>query len=96
MKMQELPDDFRDLLVEFVDAGVRFQLGVPPMRIDILTRIGGIAFKDAWDKRTQLEVEGRQIPVIGIDALITNKKFVGRPQDQVDAQMLEEARSRET
>lgn len=67
------------------------QLGVPPLRIDILTRIGGVTFTDAWDARLELDLDGRKIPVLGRRSLIDNKKFTGRTQDLADVEALERA-----
>src|ERR1700747_2671517 len=37
---------------DFVD-GTTFQLGVPPDRIDILQKIDGITFEEAWSNRIE-------------------------------------------
>ncbi|MFY8158728.1 MAG: DUF6036 family nucleotidyltransferase [Ilumatobacteraceae bacterium] len=57
------------------------QLGYPPFRIDILTSIDGVAFDQAWEKKVVVELNGMNVPFIGRDDLITNKKAAGRPQD---------------
>jgi len=64
------------------------QLGYPPFRIDILTSIDGVAFDHAWEKRLVVELNGMNVPFIGRDDLITNKKAVGRPQDIADVSRL--------
>jgi hypothetical protein len=64
------------------------QLGVPPRRIDILTRATGITFDDAVEEGLSFEVDGRRIPIIGKKALITNKTASGRPQDLADVAAL--------
>jgi hypothetical protein len=65
------------------------QLGVAPFRIDILTRIGGVGFADAWEDRTEIEVEGRKVPVLGLRTRLENKRFTGRLQDLADVEALE-------
>jgi predicted nucleotidyltransferase len=149
--MIELPLDFRDVLVELVDAGAAFvviggyavafhghvratkdidilvkpsadnaarvfralaafgapldafnvrpedlagpgpflTLGTPPFRIDVLTTIPGVSFDEASENHGVLTVDGRQVSVIGLDALIRNKRASGRPQDIADATILE-------
>ena len=67
-----------------------FQIGVAPYRIDILTTIDGIVFDDAFEAREVVEIEGLRIPVISKHHLIKNKSAVGRPQDLVDIELLEE------
>ena len=70
--------------------GTVFQIGVVPYRIDILTAIDGVVFDEAYETRGTVEIEGISIPVISKHHLIENKKTVGRPQDIVDIQLLEE------
>ena len=64
------------------------QLGYPPFRIDILTSIDGVAFDHAWVKKIVVELNGMNVPFIGRDDLITNKKAAGRPQDIADVSRL--------
>lgn len=72
-------------------AGTIYQVGVPPNRIDVITAVDGVEFADAWVDRFDVEIEGLTVPVIGRRALITNKRTVARPQDLVDADLLESA-----
>ena len=149
--MIDLPEDFRDLLIELHDAGAEFvvlgghavayhghpratkdldvlvrataanaarvykalasfgaplglfevaeadfatydgvlQIGLPPRRIDILNRADGIAFDEAIDAQESFEVEGRRIPIIGLAALLKNKRAAAREQDLADVKALE-------
>jgi len=64
------------------------QLGYPPFRIDILTSIDGVVFDQAWEKKIVVELNGMNVPFIGRDDLITNKKAAGRPQDIADVSRL--------
>lgn len=50
--------------------GIVFQIGNAPRRIDILTRISGVQFDDAWPNRVEVEVEGLLLPVLGKDDFI--------------------------
>jgi len=65
------------------------QIGVAPVRIDILTSISGVTFSDAWARRDTVELEGLRIPVLSLADLQTNKRATGRPQDLVDLQWIE-------
>jgi predicted nucleotidyltransferase len=147
----DLPEDFRDLLVELHDAGAEFvvlgghavayhghpratkdldvlvrasaanavrvyqalasfgaplglfevseadfatydgvlQIGLPPRRVDILNRADGITFDEAIDAHQSFELEGRRIPVIGLAALLKNKRAAAREQDLADIRALE-------
>lgn len=69
-----------------------YQMGVPPARIDVLTSITGVEFDDAWAARVTVRIEGLEVPVIGRQALIQNKRAVGRPRDVADVAELEEDR----
>jgi hypothetical protein len=69
--------------------GTIYQVGVPPNRVDVITVVEGVEFEDAWRDRAEIEIEGLRIPVIGKTHLIANKRTVGRPQDLLDADLLE-------
>jgi hypothetical protein len=81
-----LPSDFND------QQGSTFQIGQPPARIDILQRIDGIDFNEAWEDRVEGLVEG-EIPahVISRDHLIRNKLATGRARDIADIESLRDA-----
>ena len=74
---------------DFQDPDLVFQIGVVPSRIDILTHIDGVLFKDAWQSRITIELYNMSIPVISKACLIQNKKATDRPRDKVDVMMLE-------
>ncbi len=69
--------------------GIVFQIGVPPNRIDILTAIDGVSFSDAWPNRLSIDWSSASVTVIGRADLIRNKRATGRPQDALDAGLLE-------
>jgi hypothetical protein len=74
---------------DFARPGVVYQLGLPPVRIDILTSISGVTFEDAWSTRAMGDVDGRAVPFLGRDALIRNKRASGRKKDLHDIDELE-------
>jgi hypothetical protein len=65
-----------------------FQIGVPPLRIDIITSIDGVEFADAWPARLQTTFGGVPAFVISRHHLITNKQTTARLQDLADVQQL--------
>ena len=65
------------------------QMGVPPLRIDILNRADGITYDDAVADGQSFDLDGRRIPVIGKAALLQNKRAAGRAQDLADVKALE-------
>lgn len=64
------------------------QLGYPPFRIDLLTSIDGVDFRQAWARRERLEHDGLPINFIGLDDLKANKRASGRPRDMDDLENL--------
>ena len=74
---------------DFTKTGTIFQMGLPPLRIDVLTSIEGVAFDDAWPNRLVSEIGGLTVNVIGRDDLLANKRVVARPKDLGDVVMLE-------
>ncbi len=61
-----------------------FQIGVAPVRIDLLTSISGVAFEEAWPGRIEASIDGVPFGVLGRDALLRNKLVAGRPKDLLD------------
>jgi hypothetical protein len=72
--------------------GLVFQIGVAPQRIDILTSIDGVEFREAWPHRLVAELGGLRLPVISREDLIRTKRACGRPQDLADIASLESRR----
>ena len=70
-------------------AGVVFQIGVAPVRIDVLTGIDGVAFDEAWLERITTRYAGQAVSVLSARQLIANKRAVGRAQDMADVEWLE-------
>jgi len=65
-----------------------FQIGLPPSRIDILSGISGVTFHDAWPRRVTVRIANLDVPVIGREDFVTNKKATGRPKDLGDLDLL--------
>lgn len=76
---------------DFTD-GTTFQIGQPPDRIDILQRIDGVDFDEAWPNRIEGKIDGEiDAFVISRDDLIRNKLASGREQDLLDVKTLRAA-----
>ena len=67
-----------------------FQIGVAPRRIDILTSLDGLNFKEAFTNSQTIEIDGIPVHVLSIADLIKNKRATGRTKDLADAETLEE------
>jgi predicted nucleotidyltransferase len=77
--------------IDFSTEGIVFQIGNNPRRIDILTRISGVDFEQAYGRRRNVPLEGVDVPVISLEDLIANKRATGRTQDLADVERLESA-----
>jgi len=73
---------------DLVTPDLVFQIGLPPRRIDIMTTITGVSFEEAWTSRSEATYGDVGFQIIGIDALMKNKKALGRPKDLVDLELL--------
>ena len=79
---------------DFVDLDKVVMLGVPPMRIDLLTSISGVKFATAWKRRVRTKLGGVTVNVLSVADLRANKLAAGRPKDLADAQTLSQLASR--
>jgi hypothetical protein len=79
-----------DLEVEdLATPGVVFQIGVVPLRIDVLTQISGVDFAGAWARRQTAMFDDVRVAVIGREDFVANKRASGRLKDLADAERLE-------
>lgn len=79
----------KDLSVnDFASEGTVLQIGAGPRRIDILTRIDGVKFAEAYARRMTVRIEELDVPVISREDLIANKRASGRTQDLADVERL--------
>ena len=61
----------------FTETGKVFQIGIPPLRIDLLTKITGCDFASCYAKRSVVELDGVEVPIISLDELKANKRSTG-------------------
>lgn len=74
---------------DFTDADAFYKIGAPPMRVDILMSIPGVAFDEAWEQRHTVTMFGLDVPLISREHLIDAKRASGRPIDLIDLNELE-------
>ena len=65
------------------------QFGQPPLRIDLLTSIDGVAFEDCYANRKEVKFDGLSMNFIGYHDLVTNKKASGRHRDLDDLENMQ-------
>jgi predicted nucleotidyltransferase len=73
---------------DFLNAENVFQLGYPPVRIDLAMSISGVDFESSFENKLEIEVDGIKLNVIGLDDLKTNKRASGRMIDMADVESL--------
>ena len=73
---------------DFAEDGFFYQMGRPPVRVDILMGIPGLQFQEAWERRETVWFKDLPVLFISRQDLITAKRASGRPQDLIDADLL--------
>lgn len=73
---------------DFSEEGFFFQMGVPPVRVDILMGIPGVQFAKCWKRRVEVDFDGLKVLFISKEDLIISKRAAGRPQDLIDTDLL--------
>jgi predicted nucleotidyltransferase len=74
---------------DFTSDDFIFQMGFPPIRIDIITSVDGLEFDKSFKNKNEKLIEGLKINFINIEDFITNKKRVGRNKDLADLEGLD-------
>lgn len=69
------------------------QIGIAPVRIDILTDIDGIDFEDAYNNRVEHNFGDLIASVLHIDDIIKNKLASNRAKDKIDANELQKLKA---
>lgn len=64
------------------------RMGVPPVRVEILSSIDGVEFQDCYPRRENALIDGVEVDVISLADLKANKRASGRHQDLTDLEKL--------
>jgi hypothetical protein len=75
---------------DFAAPGQVVQLGLPPLRIDVLTSISGVDFAEAWQERVDGVLFDVPVAFLGRVSFIANKRASARPRDRFDLEALGE------
>lgn len=73
---------------DFSDEQKFFRMGRAPIMVDILSRIDGVDFESAWERRVEATIDaesGQTAFFLSSADLIASKLAAGRPQDLADA-----------
>jgi hypothetical protein len=64
-------------------------MGTPPVMVDIIPKISGVEFEDAWTRRVNVAIDDTlTVPFISRQDLLAAKLSAGRPQDLADVAAL--------
>jgi predicted nucleotidyltransferase len=75
----------------FLTPGKVIRMGLPPVRIELLTGISGVVFNEAFARRVSAVIDGVEVSVISRDDLIANKAAAGRAKDLNDLEHLRQS-----
>jgi predicted nucleotidyltransferase len=79
-------------VADLMDPRWIIQLGVAPIRIDLLSAVPGCpSFQAAWKNRVQARFGSVKAHYLGLADLIQAKEAAGRPQDRADVHVLRRA-----
>lgn len=85
----EVQPDFRDLL-KLLNEHKVVQLGVPPVRVDIITSLSGVTWTEAAEAKESGAFGDVPVAYIGRKEYIKNKRAAGRKKDLADIEALDE------
>ena len=74
---------------DFTEPDVFYQIGIDPVRVDILTSVPGVDFGPCWERRLVVDFDGEAAPVISREDLVLSKRISGRQQDRRHARRIE-------
>lgn len=65
----------------FAQHQVVYQIGIAPVRIDVMSEITGVQFAQAWKNRVRGSLFGVSVQFISLEDLTLNKQRLGRDSD---------------
>jgi predicted nucleotidyltransferase len=72
----------------FLEKEKVIRMGLPPVRIEILTTLSGVDFDGCYSRREIIDLDGVEVNLISLDDLKKNKQAAGRHQDLNDLEHL--------
>lgn len=73
----------------FTDPNSLVEIGVSPVKIEILNFAPGLEFEKAYESRSTSVIEGVEVSMVSLEDLKINKKTSGRHKDLDDLEHLE-------
>jgi predicted nucleotidyltransferase len=78
---------------DFLNPDLIYQVGVEPVRVDVMNAVSGLDFGAAWEHRAEALFEDIAVPILSIDDLILAKLAAGRAKDRLQARQLQKAKA---
>lgn len=75
-------------LNDFTNENLVYQVGIAPIRVDIIMGLKGLNFEKAWENRTTSKLEGIKVNIMGLEELIKSKKRTNRDMNGRDLDSL--------
>jgi hypothetical protein len=75
---------------DFLERDRVIQLGVPPVRVDLLTSLSGVEWEEARSGSVESRYGDVSVPFIGRREFVKNKRALGRKRDLADLEALGE------
>ncbi|OHB85148.1 MAG: hypothetical protein A2V98_25585 [Planctomycetes bacterium RBG_16_64_12] len=72
----------------FLEKGRIVRMGVPPLRIELLTGASGVDFSECYSDRKRDVIDGVEVSLISLEHLKLNKKAAARAKDLNDLENL--------
>ncbi|MBS3933052.1 MAG: nucleotidyltransferase [Truepera sp.] len=87
--LQEFGFNMPEVSVElFLEENRAIRMGVPPVRIEVITTISGVDFNECYAKRLRDIIDGVEVNIIDLADLKANKRASGRAKDIDDLENL--------
>jgi predicted nucleotidyltransferase len=77
---------------DFTEPEVFYQIGIEPVRIDILTSVSGLEFESTWERRLIVDFDGERVGVLAREDLLLSKRAAGRPRDRKHVRSVQKTR----
>ena len=77
---------------DFAEPNTFFRMGSPPVMVDIMPKISGVEFEEAWGRRVDVRIDyDLSVPFISREDLLVAKLSAGRAQYLIDVDALRES-----
>ncbi len=87
--LKEFGAPLRNISIDdFTNKNLIYQIGVEPVRVDIMMDFGGLNFNSAWKRRKRIKYGDVLTNLLNIKDLIKVKSKLKRPNDILDVEKL--------